>query len=178
MVVLVVAVLALGAATSWTQGAGVCVVGAGVILVRGLRGEADARGVALSRSRSPPASPGTRCVDNEGITRAGEIAYLEAVLAPTAVVYLVAIGVVRGRTALRHELRPTTILAGTAVFGAYLLVLAALRLAPAAPVAAVRESSVLIVTALAAVVLQGAGRPSHGPSGALLVVAGIVLLAV
>ena len=42
----------------------------------------------------------------------------------------------------------------SAMFGAYGLVLAALRLAPAAPVAAVRETSVVMATALAAIFLH------------------------
>ena len=42
------------------------------------------------------------------------------------------------------------VLAGCGGFLAYVLVLAALRLAPAAPVAAVRETSVLFAVALAA----------------------------
>ncbi len=98
-------------------------------------------------------------------------------LAPITLVYLVGVGIGRGRAALRRELRPITILGGAAVFGGYLLVLAALRLAPAAPVAAVRETSVLIVTGLAAAVLKervGLARAL----GAGLVVAGIVLLGV
>ena len=37
VLVLVVAVLALGAATSWNQAVGVCAVGAGILLVRGRR---------------------------------------------------------------------------------------------------------------------------------------------
>ena len=46
-----------------------------------------------------------------------------------------------------------TVLAGCGGFLAYVLVLAALRLAPAAPVAAVRETSVLFAVALAAPLL-------------------------
>jgi uncharacterized membrane protein len=55
-------------------------------------------------------------------------------------------------------------------------VLAALQLAPAAPVAAVRETSIVIATAGAALVLKerlGVERIA----GAVLVVAGVVLLA-
>jgi drug/metabolite transporter (DMT)-like permease len=176
VLVLAVAALALGASTSWRQGAGVCVVGVGVVLVRGLRGEADARGVTMALAIAGCIA-GYTLVDNTGITHAGEISYLEAVLAPITLVYLVGVGIGRGRAALRRELRPITMLGGAAVFGGYLLVLAALRLAPAAPVAAVRETSVLIVTGLAAAVLKervGLARAF----GAALVVAGIVLLGV
>jgi drug/metabolite transporter (DMT)-like permease len=61
-------------------------------------------------------------------------------------------------------------------FGAYALVLASLSLAPAAAVAAVRETSILFAVALAAVVLRervGAFRAA----GAVLVVAGVALVA-
>ena len=60
-------------------------------------------------------------------------------------------------------------------FGAYLLVLAALRLAEPGPVAAVRETSVLIVALLAAPMLGERVRPAR-LAGAALVVAGIALL--
>jgi len=62
------------------------------------------------------------------------------------------------------------------MFGAYALVLAALQRASAASVAAVRETSVVIATALAAVVLKEKVRPPR-LAGAILVVAGVALLA-
>jgi drug/metabolite transporter (DMT)-like permease len=67
-------------------------------------------------------------------------------------------------------------LAGVGFFGSYALTLAALRLASAATVAAVRESSVVI--AAAALVLSGRepfGRGRVG--GAALVAAGVALIA-
>ena len=63
-------------------------------------------------------------------------------------------GRARGRGALRAELSGSTAVAGLSMFAAYALTLAALRLADAAAVAAVRECSVVIATALAAVVLR------------------------
>jgi uncharacterized membrane protein len=62
------------------------------------------------------------------------------------------------------------------MFLAYALVLAALRLAPAASVAAVRETSVVMATIMAAVILRepvSRGRAT----GAVLVAAGVVALA-
>ena len=54
--------------------------------------------------------------------------------------------------------------AGMAMFLAYALVLAALRLAPAASVAAVRETSVVMATIIAAVIparaVSRGGRPA------------------
>ena len=61
-------------------------------------------------------------------------------------------------------------------FGAYLMVLAALRLAEPGPVAAVRETSVVIATALGALVLHEPVTRARA-AGALVVVAGIALIA-
>ncbi len=66
--------------------------------------------------------------------------------------------------------------AALASFGSYALVLAALALAPAAPVAAVRESSIVFVAVLSAVLLrESVGRDRL--AGAVLVVLGVVLVA-
>ncbi len=66
--------------------------------------------------------------------------------------------------------------AGIGTFGAYACVLAALQLASAASVAAVRESGVLVATALAAIFLHERVTPWRA-AGAVLVVAGVALLA-
>jgi uncharacterized membrane protein len=73
-------------------------------------------------------------------------------------------------------LSPTTVVVGAASAGAYLLVLLALRLASAPAVSAVRETSVVIATALAAVVLRERVGPAR-LGGAVLVAAGVALLA-
>jgi drug/metabolite transporter (DMT)-like permease len=66
--------------------------------------------------------------------------------------------------------------AGLLGFVAYALVLAALRLAPAAAVAAVRETSVVFAVVLAGLLLgEPVGR--RRVAGAALVVAGVFLLA-
>src|SRR5438270_12126685 len=65
--------------------------------------------------------------------------------------------------------------AGVGTFAAYACVLAALQLASAASVAAVRESGVLVATALAAICLHERVTPWRA-GGAALVVAGVVLL--
>ena len=70
-----------------------------------------------------------------------------------------------------------TVVAGTLMISAYGLVLLALRLAPAASVAAVRESGVVMATAMAAVLLhERVSRERF--AGAVLVVVGIAALAV
>jgi drug/metabolite transporter (DMT)-like permease len=77
---------------------------------------------------------------------------------------------------MRAELRPRTLLTGAFVVGAYGCVLAALRLADAAPVAAVRESSVVIAAFMAAVFLHERVGPRR-VAGAALVVAGVAAIA-
>jgi drug/metabolite transporter (DMT)-like permease len=82
----------------------------------------------------------------------------------------------RGRTALRAELNVASVMAGLLILTPYCLFLIALRLAPAAPVAAVRETSIVVATALGAVVLKE--RVSGGRwAGAFLVAGGVALVA-
>ena len=77
---------------------------------------------------------------------------------------------------MRAELRPRILLAGFCMFGAYSLVLAALTFAPAAPVAAVRETSIVVATVLAAVFLKENVTRAR-LAGAVVVEAGVALLA-
>lgn len=80
-----------------------------------------------------------------------------------------------GPARLRAAFGPGPVLAGIAGFAAYAFVLAALDLAPAAPVAAVRETSVVIAVALAAVLLRERVRPGRR-AGAVVVAAGVAVL--
>jgi drug/metabolite transporter (DMT)-like permease len=167
---------AVGAGASAAQAAGVCLVGAGVLLVRGAprAGNPRAGGFAIAVALC---IAGYTLVDKHGIRHAGAIPYLELVMLPMALVYAGAVAATKGIAALRAQVRPIPILAGAATFGAYVLVLAALRLAAAAPVAAVRETSVVMATALAAVVL----RERVGPVrmlGAVAVAGGVALVTV
>jgi uncharacterized membrane protein len=92
-----------------------------------------------------------------------------------AIAYAASIAIARDARSLRTEITAPTLVAGLATFGAYALVLAALQRASAVSIAAVRETSVVIATALAAVVLnEPVGRARF--SGAVLVAAGIVLI--
>ena len=75
-------------------------------------------------------------------------------MAPPTIAYAAAVARRNGVAALRAETNPAAIVAGIATFGAYALVLAALERAPAASVAAVRETSVIIATALAGIFLK------------------------
>ena len=176
VLVLVVAVVALGAATSASQLAGVLVVVAGVLAVRGPRGRADPRGVAFALAIAATIASYT-LVDNSGVEHAAALSYFELALAPTAVTYLAVVLARQGRSAVAAEISTRTVAAGVAMFGAYGLVLVALQHAPAAPVAAVRETSVVIATALAARILHERVTALR-LAGATLVVAGIALLAI
>lgn len=171
----------LGAAVTGTAlgawGAlGVLLVGAGVILVRGLRRPVDTQGLLLAFALAATIA-GYTLVDAEGIEHASPIAYLELVLVPVAVAALGWHLAGSRRAALRAGLGAATVAAAVCSFAAYALVLAALALAPAPAVAAVRETSILFAVALAAVVLReriGWGRAA----GAVLVVTGVSLVAV
>lgn len=167
--------LAVGERIGLGPALGVVLVGAGVVLVRGLRGHAGAGGVALALLVGATIA-GYTLVDNEGIEHANVPAYLELVLLPVAGTAL-AVEAASGRLlALRDALGPVTVAAAFGSFLAYALVLAALELAPAAPVAAVRESSILLV-ALVGVAFLGERGGRERLLGAVLVVAGVVLVA-
>jgi drug/metabolite transporter (DMT)-like permease len=154
---------------------GVVLVGGGVLLVRGLSGPADRRGVLLALAIAGTIA-GYTLADNEGIEHASTIAYLELVLAPVALALLVAYVATGQLGRLRSEIGPVPVVAGLASFAAYALALAALSLASAASVAAVRETSVLFAVALGALVLHERVTPWR-VAGAALVVAGVALVA-
>jgi drug/metabolite transporter (DMT)-like permease len=83
---------------------------------------------------------------------------------------------IAGLSAVRYELGPSSFAAALANVGSFTLGLLALRHGPAAPVLAVRSTSIVIATALAGRVL--AERVSRGRlAGSVLVFAGVALLA-
>ena len=169
-----VVVLALGiAAATLGEAIGVVLVAAGVLLVRGMR-NADSRGVLLGAVIASCIA-GYTVLDDRGIEHADPFAYFALVIGVPGVVYLALVWRLRGAAAVRWALRPSTVVAGVAATAAYVLVLLALDRADAAPVAAVRETSVVIAVALAALFL----RERVGPmrlAGAALVAAGVALL--
>jgi len=167
---LLLTVLVTLSAPSAGEVVGVFAVAVGVLLVRGgLRGSIGGLGVGAVIAA---AIAGYTVVDRYGIHHANAAPYLLLVMAGPAVVY--AAGVGRARVA--RALSPVTVLVGAASAGAYLLVLLALRLASAPSVAAVRETSVVIATALAAVVLRERVGPAR-LAGAAVVACGVALLA-
>ena len=174
VLVLIVGVAALGIGTSVRQAAGVCLVGLGVLLVRGLRRTAPAVGVLFGLAIACFIASYT-LVDKYGIRYAAPFVYLELSMLLSGVAYSSAIARIRGRAALRRELGWHTIAAGLATFGAYGFVLAALQRAPAASVAAVRETSIVIAAAFAAFVLKEPVGPGR-LAGAVLVAVGVAVL--
>jgi drug/metabolite transporter (DMT)-like permease len=175
VIVLLVAVAVLGDAASAEQVAGVLVIAAGVLLVRGVGGHATAADLALALAVGSCIAAYT-LVDSRGIRYASPIVYQELSMIPAALGFLLLTLRRRGRGAVRGAVGPASVAAGLATFGAYILVLAALARAPAASVAAVRESSVVIATVLAVPLLhERVGRMRL--AGAILVVLGVVVLA-
>jgi drug/metabolite transporter (DMT)-like permease len=170
VLVLVVSVVALGHGTSTTQVLGVCLVVAGVLLVRGL-GSADLTGVAFGAAIACCIA-GYTLVDKHGIQHANPVTYLVLSMLVPTIVYAGAVARVKD---VRAAVRPPAIVAGIATFVAYALVLAALERASAASVAAVRETSVVVAAALATVVLKERVTAWRF-AGAVTVVAGIALL--
>ena len=174
VLVLVVGVVFLGLATSLLQAVGVCLVGVGVLLVRGLRTPSDPAGVLFGLATACFIASYT-LVDKYGIRYAAPFVYLELGMLISGIGYAVGLARIRGWRALRAEVGWSSLVIGLATFGAYGLVLAALQRAPAAAVAAVRESSIVFAAAFAAFVL----REKVGPErllGALLVAGGVATL--
>jgi drug/metabolite transporter (DMT)-like permease len=174
VLVLGVSAVLLSAGVSFLQAAGVVGVGVGVLLVRGFRGRPGSADLALAVGIAAAIAAYT-LVDDGGVEHASALAYLALVLTPPAALYLAVMLRVRP-AAVRAQLRPVTVLAGVGMVAAYALVLAALSLAAAAPVAAVREGSVLIATALAGRLL-GEDVASGRLAGAALIVGGIAAIA-
>jgi drug/metabolite transporter (DMT)-like permease len=175
VLVLVVAVVATSAQASALEVAGVAIVAVGIMLVRGVRvgGGWAAPAMALGVAACIAAYT---VIDKSGLHHAAAIPYLEITLATSGLLYAAGLAYARGPQVVRAGFSRWTAGAGVGMFLAYALVLAALRLAPAASVAAVRETSVVMATALAAAFL---GEPvSRGrAAGSVLVAAGIVALA-
>jgi len=178
VLVLLGAVVVLGRPTSVGQVVGVVTVAAGILLVRGVRlapAAADARGFLLALVTGGFIA-GYTLVDKQGLLRASPVSYIELVMIAPAGLYALAIARVRGLDALARETTVRLSAVAIILFGTYVLVLFALRLAPAASVSAVRETSVVIATGVAALVTRERVGPGR-LAGAVLVAAGIALVA-
>src|SRR5918999_3953157 len=182
VLVLVAAVLGLGKGVSVLAALGVILVAGGVLL---LGTSSVGRQIHRVDVRDGPhfrdlvlglaigvAIAGYTLVDSEGLDHADPLPYLFLIAAVSAVAYngaLIASGMARE---LKEALNATMLAAAAATFGAYAMVLAALELAPAAPVAAVRESSIVIAALMAWLFL---GEERH-VGGAAVVAAGVALI--
>jgi drug/metabolite transporter (DMT)-like permease len=165
--VLVVGAIALNESVSFGAAVGILAVTVGVLLVGLVDLRTPNRDLLFGLAIGAVIASYT-LVDSEAMEHADPIAYLALVVAPGAVAYPLV-------TRTRPDLGPRTALTAAATFGAFLMVLAAFRLAPAAPVAALRETSVVIATLLAAVVLHEAVGVRR-MAGALCVAAGVAAI--
>jgi drug/metabolite transporter (DMT)-like permease len=165
---LVISVAVVGSAISVAEAIGVLVVAAGVLLVRGAQGR---HGVALGLLIASVIG-GYTVIDRYGIRHADAPSYAMLVMIASAVVYPPFVGARR----VRGAASPTTVAVGVLSAAAYLLVLLALRHASAPAVAAVRETGVVIATALAAIFLHERVTRVR-LVGAVAVVAGVAVLA-
>ena len=173
-VLVLVGAAVVGATVGWVQAIGVVLVGGGIVLVRGLTRKADPVGVIFGLVLAGFIAAYT-LVDKHGIRYAAPFVYLELSMILPGVGYALVLARLRGWRSLAAEVRPATALAGFATFGAYGLVLAALARAPAASVAAIRETSIVIAAGFAAFVLrEQVGVVRLG--GAVLVASGVALI--
>ncbi len=174
VLVLIVGAVASAGRPSAAAACGVVLVALGIVFVRGLRTEHRPRDLALALAIGACIA-GYTLVDKHGITHGNPLAYLQVVFTVAALGYFAGAWRARGLARIRAAVNPSTLAAGVGFFGSYALTLAALRLAPAATVAAVRESSVVI----AAAALVASGREPFGRgrlAGAALVASGVALI--
>ena len=144
MLTLIASVALLGHGLGATETAGVLVVAAGVLLVSGRSGHGDARALLAVATIAASIAAYT-LVDRAGIQHAGALTYFVLVLAGPCLVYPPLVG----RAPIRRELRWSPSSRRVANVGSFALGLLALRHGPAAPVLAVRSSSIVIATLLA-----------------------------
>lgn len=173
VLVLVAGVAALGTSLTALSAVGVLGVVAGIALVRGV---APGRGVQWALGVGACIAAYT-LVDDHGVDHAGAVAYLFAVFALAAAA-LIAVEVALGNAArVRAAIDRPAVLAGAGMAGAYLLTLWALQRSAAAPVAAVRETSV-VFGVLAAAAVGRERLTASRLAGAFVVAAGVAALAV
>jgi drug/metabolite transporter (DMT)-like permease len=175
LMVLVFTVVVLGAPPSAAAIVGIALVAAGVMLVRGSGANARPRDFWLALTIGISIASYT-LVDKQGLKHADPLPYLELVIAPPALIYLLIVK--RRKGILAPE--PEAYVAGLGIFGAYALALAAIKLASTAnvpAVQAVRESSVVIAVLLARAVLHERVTRAR-LAGAAVVVAGVAAIAV
>ena len=175
VIVLAVSVAGLGVALSAGEVAGVLLVVAGLLLVRGV-GHGDGRSLALALAVGACIASYT-LIDDHGLEHAAALPYFECVLVLMAIPYAAAATARGGGGAsLRAAFGARAVGAGIGMFAAYVLALEALERAEAAPVAALRETSVVMAT-LAAVAMGRERAAARAMAGAVAVVAGAAAIA-
>ena len=175
VLVLAIGAVALGEGASAAQVAGVLAVSTGVFLVQSGRSTLGRRDLVFGLTIAAVIAAYT-LVDAEGVEHSRAPAYLALLLSPSAVIYALALWIGGRGPQMRAELRPRAFVTGLFLVGAYGAVLGALQLANAAPVAAVRESGVVIAALMAAAFLhEHVG--SKRLSGAVLVAGGVAAVA-
>jgi drug/metabolite transporter (DMT)-like permease len=166
IVALVGAAGAGGSFGAW-QAVGIVAIALGVIGVRGVRGPWRGRDTVLALCTAACIA-GYTVLDRYGVRHASPLTYVWLELLPTCVIYTAWVLHTRGAARLRAAFDRSAVIAGIGGIGAYVLVLAALRLSSAAPVAAVRETSVVLVVVLGAVVLGERVSRSRYVGGAIV----------
>ena len=175
-VLVLAASIALGRAADLAQLVGVVLVAGGVVLLRASEGGLSRRGMALGLGVGVCIA-GYTLVDKSGLEHASPLPYLELAMSGPAVGYFLLLARKSGAGAVRRAFGWSIVAAGIGLFGAYALVLLALTRAAAAPVAAVRETSVVILTIMSAIWLhEHVGRRQW--LAAVIIAGGIVILAV
>jgi uncharacterized membrane protein len=184
VVVLALGVIGLGKGVSALAALGIGLVAFGVMLLAARREVRHETRLSAEKRGEPRRDvlfglaiglsiAGYTLVDSEGLDHADPLAYLFLVAVVCAVLYGGALLATGQGGQLLGALNPRTAITAAAVFGAYAMVLAALELAPAASVAAVRESSVVIAALFAWLFL---GEPRR-LGAAALVAAGVAAIA-
>ncbi|MET0773765.1 MAG: DMT family transporter [Candidatus Limnocylindrales bacterium] len=174
VLVLVGSVLWLQEPASPIAFVGIAMVAVGVVLVRGLRAPASVADVVLAAVIGLCIA-GYTLADQQGVRHADPITYLLLVVGIPAVAWCGWLAVADGPARLRAALRPPIVAGGVAALGAYGLILVALGMAWAPGVAALRETSIVMATVMAALVLHERVERSRW-LGSLVLVAGIALV--
>ena len=176
-VLVLLASVVLGRGADVAQLLGVVLVAGGVVLLRSDGGR-DSGGAGVSRSglllglAVGVCIAGYTLVDKSGLEHASALPYLELTMIGPAVGYSAVVARRSGTASIRRALDRWTVAAGVGLFGAYGLVLLALARSAAAPVAAVRETSVVILTVMSALWLHETVHRRQWVA-ALVIVAGI-----
>jgi drug/metabolite transporter (DMT)-like permease len=167
-------VLVLARPASLESVVGVLLVAIGVVLVRGIRAPARLSDVAMAVALSLLIA-GYTLIDKQGVAFADPVAYLVCILAIPGAVCVLGLAASSGVGRVRAAVGPHLLAGGAAAAAAYGLVLVALGMAPAPGVAALRETSIVMATVLAAIVLHERVERARW-LGSVVVVAGIALV--